>query len=85
MMAFTVLQDSRVRVHGGAGLKQLFDDKAGHHGGGPAAALGPRHCQLFNRTVAVLELRNTCLDDSLKLTGVQVFRWRHWRSLQPLT
>ena len=56
---------------GGAGFKQ-FDDKAGHHGGDPAVAFGPGHCQFFNRAITVFELGDTGFDEGLKLTGIEV-------------
>ena len=56
---------------GGTGLKQ-FDDKASHHGGDPAVALGPWHGQLFDSAVAVFELGDTCFDDRLELACIEV-------------
>ena len=56
---------------GGADLQQL-DHEAFHQQGDPAVSLSPRHAQLFDCAVAVLELGYACFNKCLKLASVQM-------------
>ncbi len=56
---------------GRTGFKQ-FDNESRHQGGDTAVTFGPRHCQCFDCAVDVFELGKTCLDDGLKLAGIEV-------------